>query len=181
MLLNRFKDSPKNKYIIIITLIGLMIVLLIYLLVFIPIEAVVSTYGILDYEFAWTPDRILIIFSAWGSEGMANQALAIYWDFLFIVGYVSFALGLILIVLRRSEGKMQTIGIYFTLTPFMTGIFDIIENLNLLIILSNPTSISIINSLTASLSALIKFSFLFSAIIYFVIALITIILNKIRK
>ncbi|MFX0039884.1 MAG: hypothetical protein ACFFCY_11745 [Promethearchaeota archaeon] len=181
MFLNRFKDSPKNKYVIIMTLIGLVLVVLVYVLVFIPIEAAVSSYGILDYEFAWISERVLLIFSAWGSDGIAYQAIAIYWDFLYILGYVSLTLGLILIVLRRSEGKTQTIGIYFTLAPFLTGIFDIIENINLLIMLNNPTSVSTIVSLTASVCALIKFSFLFTAIIYFILALVTIILNKIRK
>lgn len=181
MFLERFKESPKDKLVLILTISSLVIVLLVYILIFIPIEASVSTYGILDYEFAWTPDRVQAIFSAWGTDGMANQSLAIYWDFLYIVGYISLALGLILLVLRRSEGKMQTLGLYFTLAPFLTGIFDIIENMNLLVMLSNPTPILSINPFLASISALIKFSFLFAAIGYFVIALLIIISNKIKK
>ena len=120
MFLERFKECPKDRLVIILTIVGLTIVLLLYILVFIPIEASISTYGILDYEFAWTPDRVQIIFTTWGTDGMNNQSLAIYWDFLYIVGYVSLALGLILLVLRRSEGKMQTLGLYFTLTPFLS-------------------------------------------------------------
>ena len=181
MFLERFKESPKEKLVIILTLVGLAIVLLLYILVFMPIEASVSTYGILDYEFAWTSDRVEIIFSAWGANGIAKQILSVYWDFLYIVGYVSLALGLILLVLRRSEGKMQTLGLYFVLAPFLTGIFDIIENMNLLVMLSNPTPILSINPFLASISALIKFSFLFAAIGYFVIALLIIISNKIKK
>ena len=181
MFLERFKESPNEKLVIILTIIGLAIVLLVYILVFIPIEASVSTYGILDYEFAWTPDRVQIIFSTWGIGGMDNQSLAIYWDFLYIVGYVSLALGLILLVLRRSEGKMQTLGLYFTITPFLTGIFDVIENVNLLIMLGTPTSVSAMNSYLASICALIKFSFLFAAIGYFIAALIIILVFKLRK
>jgi len=181
LFLERFKESPKEKLVIILTLVGLAIVLLLYILVFIPSEASVSTYGILDYEFAWTSDRVEIIFSAWGTDGMANQSLAIYWDFLYIVGYVSLALGLILLVLRRSEGKIQTIGLYFTLTPFMTGFFDIVENINLLIMLSTSTSISAFNPFIASLSALIKFSCLFAAIGYFIVAIIILLINRIKK
>ena len=181
MFLERFKESPKDRLVIILTIVGLTIVLLLYILVFIPIEASISTYGILDYEFSWTPERAELILSVWGVVGINKQMLAIYWDFLYIVGYVSLALGLILMVLRRSESTMQTIGLYFTLTPFLTGIFDIIENINLLIMLSDPTSISIINPLTASVCALIKFSFLFAAIGYFVSALIILLVFKLRK
>ncbi len=181
MFLERFKESPKDKLVILLTIVGLAIVFLVYILVFMPIEASVSTYGILDYEFAWTSNRVEIIFSAWGVNGMADQSLAIYWDFLYIVGYVSLALGLILLVLRRSEGKMQTLGLYFTITPFLTGIFDIIENVNLLIMLGAPTSVSATNSFTASLCALIKFSALFAAIAYFIVALIIVIITKFKK
>ncbi len=181
MFLERFKESPKEKLVIILTIVGLAIVLLVYILVFIPIEASVSTYGILDYEFAWTSNRVQIIFSTWSIDGMDNQSLAIYWDFLYIVGYVSLALGLILLVLRRSEGKMQTLGLYFTITPFLTGIFDIIENINLLIMLGSPTSVSATNSFVASLCALIKFSVLFAAIAYFIVALIIVIITKFKK
>ena len=181
MFLERFKESPKDKLVIILTLVGLAIVLLLYIIVFIPIEASVSTYGILDYEFAWTSDRVEIIFLTWGSDGINNQSLAIYWDFLYIVGYASLTLGLILLVLRRSEGKMQTLGLYFTITPFLTGIFDVIENVNLLIMLGAPTSVSATNSFVASLCALIKFSVLFAAIAYFIVALIIVIITKFKK
>ena len=181
MLLNRLKDSPKDKFVIIMVLIGFITVLLTYLLVFIPIEAAVPTYGILDYEFAWTPEVVQIIFSVWGVGGMIQETIAIYWDFLFIVGYVSLALGLILLVLRRSDGKVQTIGLYFTIMPFLTGILDIIENINLLIMLSNPISISAFNPFVASLSALLKFGCLFAAIAYFIIAIIIVLINRIKK
>jgi hypothetical protein len=181
MFLDKFKESPKDKLVLIITIAGSIIVLLLYILVFTPIEAAVPTYGILDYEFAWTSERVQIILLAWGVDGIARQSLAIYWDFLFIVGYVSLALGLILLVLRRSKGKIQTIGIYFTLTPFLTGICDIIENTNLLIMLNTPTSVSTFNPFIASLSASIKFICLFAAILYFVVALIAILFNKIKK
>ena len=181
MFLERFKESPKDKLVLILTISSLVIVFLVYILIFIPIEASVSTYGILDYEFAWTPDRVQAIFSAWGANGIAKQILAVYWEFLYIVGYVSLALGLILLVLRRSEGKMQTLGLYFTLAPFLTGIFDIIENINLLVMLSNPTPILTINPITASICALIKFSFLFAAIGYFIATLIILLVFKLRK
>jgi len=184
MLLERFKESPKDKFVILITIFSLTIVFLTNILIFMPIEAAVPTYGILDYEFAWTSDRVETILSVWGSDGIIRQTSAIYWDFLYIVGYVSLALGLILLVLRRSEGKIQTLGLYFTLAPFLTGIFDIIENINLLMMFDTwimTPSISTFNPFIASLSALIKFSFLFAAIAYFIVALIIIIINRFKK
>ena len=178
--LDKFRESPKNKLLYLITIIGFGIVLLVYLFIFIPIEASVSTFGILDYEFVWTDSRAETILSVWGAEGITKQSSAIYWDFLYIVGYTSLALSLIVLVLRKTEGKIQKLGVYFTLTPFLTGLFDIIENINLLIMMNTPTSVSMINAFIASLSAMIKFSFLFAAIIYFVVALIIIIIGRVK-
>ncbi len=113
--------------------------------------------------------------------GINNQIIAIYWDFLFIVGYVFLTFSLIIIVFQRSSEKIQNIGIYVTIIPFLTGSFDVIENLLLLVMATNPSSITNPNALLASLSATIKFGLLFVGIFYFIGALILIIFNKIKK
>ncbi len=38
MFLDRFKESPKDKLLLLITIIGLVIVLFVYILIFMPIE-----------------------------------------------------------------------------------------------------------------------------------------------
>ncbi|MHA2036339.1 MAG: hypothetical protein ACW972_09825 [Promethearchaeota archaeon] len=181
MIMEKFKEFPKNSILYVIAIMGFLIVLLVEIFVFIPIESAVSTYGILDYEFAWNAANVLSIFSAWGSNGITNQITAIYWDFLFIIGYVSLAFSLIVLVFQRSSEQVQTIGKNVLITPFLTGIFDIIENIFLLIMATNPSTIIDSNALIASLSASIKFGLLFVGIIYFVIALILIIVKKIQK
>jgi len=180
MFLDKFKEFPKDKFVILIIIFGLAIVLLTYILIFMPIEAAVPIYGILDYEFAWTPDNVQLIFITWRVEGIARQTLAICWDFLYIFGYVSLSLGLIILISRKSDGKIQFIGFYFTLAPFLTGILDVIENTNLLIMFETPTSVSAVNSFIASFCALLKFGFLFAAIVYFMVALITFCIKKTR-
>jgi len=181
MSLDKFKDFPKNKIVYLITLVGFLIVLLAEIFVFIPIEGSVSTYSILDYEFAWTSSRAETILSVWGADGIDSQVTAIYWDFLFIVGYVSLAFGLIVITLRKSESKIQTIGTYISFTPFLTGFLDVIENIFLLLMTGTPTSVLETHPIIASLSATLKFGFLFIGIFYFVIAVIFLVINKIKK
>ena len=178
MFLDKFKVFPKNRLLYIIAVVGFLIVLLLYLLVFIPIEGMVSTYGILDYEFAWNSEQVEAIFAVWGYEGITIQKIAIYWDFLFIIGYVSLAFSLVVLVLRKSKNSIQTIGIYIVITPFLSGIFDIIENINLLIM--GLTFITNGNAFIASLSATIKFGLLFVGIIYFIGGLIHILFIKIK-
>jgi len=179
--LNKLKSTPKDKLLTLTTIIGVVIVILIYLLVFIPIEATLNGYGIIDFEFAWSSERVEAILSAWGTSGRTKQTLAIYWDFIFIIGYVSIAFGLNLLVSRRLNGKLQNLGILITLLGTTSGLFDVIENINLLLMLDTPTSVSSTNSFIASLSATIKFGFLIAAIIFFVLALIILLIAKIKK
>jgi hypothetical protein len=181
LFLDKFKEFPKSRISFIIAIVGFLIVLFVEIFVFIPIESTVSTYGILDYEFAWNSNRVLSIFAAWGPNGINIQISAIYWDFLFIIGYVSLSFSLIVLVFQRSSKQIQTIGRYIPITPLLTGIFDIIENVFLLIMANNPSSVIDSNALTASISASLKFGLLFVGIIYFIGALIIIIFKKIQK
>ena len=139
MNIEKLKQSPKTLVIFLVTGMGLLIFLLINQLIFAALPAETPSFGILDFEFAWTANQITVIFSAWGSEGMALHAAGIYWDFLYILGYGSLIAGLILLVSRQLSGKIQLIGLYMTLTPILAGIFDCIENMLLLAMLNNPT------------------------------------------
>ena len=181
MFTDKFKEFPKSKILYILAVVGFLIVLFVEIFVFIPIESTISTYGILDYEFAWNADRILTIFVTWGPTGIASQINAIYWDFLFIFGYVSLAFSLIVLVFQRSNEQIQTIGKYIPITPILTGVFDIIENVFLLIMASNLGSVNDSYSIIASLSASLKFGLLIVGIIFFIGALILIIFHKIQK
>ena len=86
--------------------------------------------------------------------------------------------GCILLVTRKLEGKTQNMGLYFTIMPFIAGIFDVIENTFLLLMLSNETFVWSLSPFIASLCATIKFSLIFIAIIFFVVALIIITIKK---
>jgi len=181
LFLDKFKKSPQDKILYLLSLVGFIIVLLVEILIFIPAETAVSTYGILDYEFAWSIDQVVSIFVEWGASGILIQINAIYWDFLFIIGYVSLAFSLILLVYHRSGETVQFYGTYIPLTPLLTGVFDIIENILLLSIGNSITSVPDYFPLLASLSATIKFGLLFVGIIYFAISLLILIINKLRK
>lgn len=182
MFLEKLKEFPKNLYVLIITIIGFLIFILTTTLVFASINQMVPPpYGILDFEFAWVPEQVLIIFASWGPSGMAAETLAIYWDFLYIVGYGSFIFGAILLVTRRLEGRLQKIGLWMTLAPILAGIFDIIENINLLVMLDAAPTFSSFVPFLASLMALIKFSVLILGIAFFFVALVIAIIKLIRK
>ncbi|MGV9141767.1 MAG: hypothetical protein ACOC1X_02405 [Promethearchaeota archaeon] len=181
MILERLKERPKHLYILITTGIGFLTFILINQLVFASLSRTFTEYGILDFEFAWTKNQILLIFSVWGEGGKTLQAAGIYWDFPYILGYVSFIFGCNLLVLRQLEGNIQKIGFWVLLTPILAGIFDVIENIHLLwMIITDPNFPSYV-PLIASISALIKFGLLGVGIVFFFIILILFIVNKLKK
>jgi hypothetical protein len=173
--------KPSNYILLAIAILGLVLFIIINQLIFGPLTQMVPTYGILDFEFAWMPDQVLIIFSAWGVSGMEAQAIGIYWDFLYILAYSSFIFSCILLVTRGLTGKFQAVGLWMSLTPIISGIFDIIENINLLILLNTAPNLSAFVSFLASLSACIKFGLLFIGIAFFFVALIAFIIKLIKK
>ena len=183
MFLDKLIEFPKNKTVILITLIAFILSLLINQFIMAPIEAELkgsTGYGVIEFEFAWTSEQINTIFKAWGSEGKKKETFVTYVDFLFIPCYSFFMAGCILLVTRKLEGKLQEIGLYMTIMPFIAGIFDVIENINLLLMLTNESFIWSLSPFIASLCATIKFSLLFIAIIFFIVALIIVIIKKFK-
>ncbi len=181
MILDRLKKYPSDLLLLIAAAIGIIILLTINILIFETMAKSVYLYGILDFEFAWTKEQILTIFFTWGPDGMTLQAAGVYWDFLYIFGYVIPLFALILYLSRRLEDRMTTIGLYMSLTPIVAGIFDLIENINLLIMLNETPNFASFVPLIASVSATIKFGFLLVGAIFFLIALVLLIIKKIKK
>ena len=173
--------KPANYILLAIAILGLILFILVNQLIFVPLTQMVPTYGILDFEFAWTPERVLLIFSAWGVPGIEAQTIGIYWDFLYILAYSSFIFSCILLVTRGLTGRFQAVGLWMSLTPIISGIFDVIENINLLIMLNTTPNLSVFVSFLASLSACIKFGLLFIGIAFFFVALIAFIITLIKK
>ena len=183
MFLDKLKEIPKNLYLILMFVGGLILFLVINTLVFqaFSTSSLFATYGILDFEFAWTVEQAEIIFTSWGSTGMAIQDSGVYWDFLYIIGYVSFAFGGILLVIRKVSGNFQKIGLYVSFIAVLSGLFDVIENIFLLIMLQNSSSIPVFAPPIAAIMATIKFSCLAIALLYFVIGLIMVLILSIKK
>ena len=181
MFLEKLKKIPSDLILLIIAAIGIIILLVINILVFEPLANSGFFYGILDFEFAWTKDQILSIFSEWGGVGIALQANGVYWDFLYIIGYSIPLFALILLFTRKLSGKIVDIGLYMSLTPLLAGIFDLVENINLLIMLNDTLDFASFVPLTASLTALIKFSFLLVGAIFFLVVFVLTLIKRFKK
>ena len=179
--LEKLKKYPSDLILLIVSAIAIVILLTINILIFGPLLYSGGMYNILHFEFAWTTEQILIIFGVWGEEVMTLQAAGVYWDFLFIIGYTVPLFALILLVSRKLNEEILNIGLYMSLTPFIAGIFDIIENINLLIMLNDPLAFASFVPLIASISATIKFGLLIVGAIFFLVALILLVIKKFKK
>ena len=181
MILEKLKKSPSDLILLNIAAIGIIILLVINIFVFEPLANSGFFYGILDFEFAWTSEQISLIFTDWGSEGMALQAAGIYWDFFYIIGYSVPLFALILLFTRKLSGKIVDIGLYMSLTPLVAGIFDLVENINLLIMLNDTPNFASFVPLTASITAFIKFGFLLVGATFFLVVLVLTIIKRFKK
>ena len=181
MILDKLKKTPSDLILLNIAAIGIIILLIINIFVFEPLANSGFLYGILDFEFAWTNEQILIIFADWGVEGMALQANGVYWDFFYIIGYSVPLFALILLFTRKLNGKIVDIGLYMSLTPLVAGIFDLVENINLLIMLNDTLNFASFVPLAASITAFIKFSFLLVGAIFFLVVFVLTIIKRFKK
>ena len=89
--LEKLLEIPKKKVLVLITVFSF-IAFILLTLVMLPTELYLkgnTGYGVFEFEFAWTAERINQIFRAWGSDGKQRQALVTYIDF-FYIPYFSF-------------------------------------------------------------------------------------------
>ncbi len=126
---------------------------------------------IVDFEFAWTPANAAQMMGAWGAAGdtAARQSLLI--DFGFIPVYALAFAGFTLLAARAAQNRLQTLGLWLVLAPFVAGLLDAIENLCLLNALDNATSPSAALLTLAGSMAAIKFALLLAALLYWLIVI----------
>ena len=180
MFLEKFKEFPKNKTLIIATILSA-IPFLVLTIVFCVNEVRLMAsagYGVLDFELAWAPETINQIFTAWGPIEMQTQVFITYIDYLFIFCYSLFGVECAIILSRKSEGKLRELGLWMILMFILAGVWDALENINLLIMLFNEASFSPLNPFFASLFATFKISFLVAGLCYLFIATVHVVIKK---
>jgi len=181
MLLDKLREYPQDKTLLISTFIIFIPFMIITVFVFIINEIGLRTaygFGVLEFELAWTPETIDTIFAAWGQPEMERQAIVTYIDYIYLVTYSLFGAGSVLIITRKLDGKLQELGLYLTLATSVAAIFDAIENANLLIMIANPADFSPINPFIASLCSVFKISFIEAGICFLYIGVIVVFIGK---
>jgi hypothetical protein len=174
--IKKLEKTPPHNIVILLTGISAIATVIIYILMR-PIET--SSYGILDLEFAWTIDRINTIFDAWGSKLINQELKNTLVDYGFLATYSTFFAGVTLLLTRKLlSGQIQLIGFYMTLTSFVAAIFDAIENLNLILMLTSPNNFPSFAPPLASICATVKFGLLILLILFWIISILWVLYHR---
>ncbi len=169
--IRKLEKNPSQNVVIITIVIAAVATIVVWLLMR-PVEEalkVASPYGVMELEFAWTVAKIDQIFQAWGPELIAQELYVTLVDYVFLIVYSSFFAGVTLLLTRRLlSGRIQLVGFYMTLVSFVAALFDAIENLNLILMLTSPTSFPAFSPFLTSIFATLKFGLLIVIIIFWI-------------
>lgn len=180
----RLENYPSQKWLLITFFVSTVCMIIVFIIIR-PVETElksISSFGVMELEFAWTLDQIELIFQFWGSELIIKELYVTLLDYFFLCMYSLFFSSVTLLLTRGLESStFQTIGYYFSILPFLAAFFDAIENLNLIIMLISYPSIEIPAFIPffASSFALLKFSLLIVIILYWISLSILVIKKKI--
>ena len=172
---------PRDKTLYIATVISLIFTGIIFLLMR-PVEAELkslTSYGVMELEFAWTATQIDNILSAWGNSLISKEIGVTLLDFGFLVFYSTTMAGVTIILTRKIfQETLNNWGYKIALVPFLAAIFDVIENVNLLLMLTSPSSFPTFSPFVASICAVIKFSLLGVTAIFWLIGCVHTLLKR---
>jgi len=132
-MLEKLREFPPKRILIIIAIASTITTIALFLEMR-RIDALLmrSGYGIVDFELAFKQEKVVEIFTDWGSSLMELAQKSIIIDFGFILSYVFCFSSLTLLLTKIIKGKLQFLGLMVSILPFIAGFLDIIENLSLL-------------------------------------------------
>lgn len=140
----------------------------------------IAPNGIVSFELAKDFNTSISIISSWDLQAKINAGLSLGIDFLYLIVYsIFFATSCYLIsqkYINKNNWMFKT-GLLLTKLQFVAALFDAIENIALIKLLlgSNNSLLSLI----AYYSASIKFAIIAIGILYIIIGLVTLLIQKI--
>ncbi|MHA1975086.1 MAG: hypothetical protein ACTSW1_19025 [Candidatus Hodarchaeales archaeon] len=169
----QLSEYPAQKNLKRLTIISLVMMIITWVLMTIATLKNTTIYNVMSLEFAWSVQQMDLILQTWGNEIIQGELVGTIFDFGFLVSYSVFIACITLMITRKvlPEPK-QRMGYYLTVVPFVAALFDAIENINLLLMLSSPGSYPEFSPFMASLFASMKFTLLIIVILFDIIVLI---------
>ncbi|MFX0098487.1 MAG: hypothetical protein ACFFCS_02825 [Candidatus Hodarchaeota archaeon] len=134
-------------------------------------------FGLNEFKFAWTKERMDAIISAWNSydPGLIETMKMVHVVDFFFMGAYGFMLWSGLVIIYRFARNNKCIQKFFyllTYLPFIAVVLDVIEGIHIFVMLGNPMQIMDFNAYSAALSTTICIWIINFCIIIFFIGLI---------
>jgi hypothetical protein len=152
-----------------------------FMVAFNVIHRPMAPYNILDYEFAWTPERAAEMFAAWGEAGQQAARTSLVIDFGFMPAYALLLASLALNEARLARAawarRLSTplrvqaagrLGWWPVALPFGAWLLDAIENLALMRALAQAAQPPAAPLAVAGTAATVKFALLAACALYIV-------------
>jgi hypothetical protein len=135
-----------------------------------------SPANIVQFEMAETTSVATEIIEDWRPEGVAMARTSTYLDFIYIIFYsAAIALGCRVSAAYSKNKVMGKVGVAFTFLTLIAGGCDVIENIAMLKSLQRVTQTTVS---VAYYFAAVKFTILFTALLFILIAFTTGALRK---
>ena len=163
--MHRLAEFPTPKTLRLVTAVAFLFTAAIFF-VFRVHDRPLKPYDIVAFELAWTPQKAETIMGVWGEADSQTARESLFIDFGYLPAYSFFFAGLTLMAARAVTARMQTLGFVLTVVPFVSAVFDAIENLALLSVLQSPDSPSAAALTLAGVCATLKFSLLVLCLLY---------------
>ena len=139
-----------------------------------------TPHGILDLEFAYNTAKTTAVLNAWApANGLDNITVAktnTYWDFLFLFFYAGFLFVACKKIATKISGSVSKAGNLIAKGALLAGFLDIIENIGMLLTLSNQGSSSI--AICTTIVSVIKWALALIAVLYVLTGLLALAFRK---
>jgi len=142
-----------------------------------PLKTDVAPSGVVSFELAGKLSLAQEMVKSWGALGQVYAGVNIGFDFVYIITYV-IAIGLGCVIVARG-GFLTSVGNILAWAMFAAGLFDCIENYNLIQVLLGFGQET--NAMLAQWCAMVKFTIVGLGLAYFFIGGAIVLVKKIRK
>jgi len=139
-----------------------------------------TPHGILDLEFAYNTAKTAAVLKAWApTNELDNIAVAktnTYWDFLFLFFYAGFLFIACKKIASKIKGPVSKAGNFIAKGAIWAGFLDILENIGMLLTLSNHGSSAI--AFATTFVSVIKWGLAIIAVLYVLTGLLALAFRK---
>ncbi len=184
--LHKFLTTPQASTMLIAMGVSIAAFFWAYFLVTIPTEDLLkdfSVYGQFSFELGWNAQSVDLILANWGSTGRTSVLYATIANFVIMASYIIIFIGLIILGTRqfKEKKKIQDLFLKMLFLPIIAGIFNMISNISMIIMLSSGTSVSPILPFITSLSSIIKYALIITSFVIFLVEIALFVIIYIKE